>query len=435
MTPASPITVEQSGAFVEIFTLEPTADGPLRGLTFAVKDIIDIAGRNTGCGNPSWRETHPPARSHAVCIEQLLAAGAKCVGKTLSDEVAFSLVGENHFYGTPLNPKAPNRVPGGSSNGSASAVACGLADFALGTDTGGSVRMPANNCGIWGLRPSHDFISVAGVMPFAPTFDTVGVLAKNADILARAAAVLFGRVPLALPVPGVPPERTLAEPVAPTSEELGPPRVIHLIREAIALAEPDVQKAHQQTIEKIRNQFGSAVRETSLTEIVGEASKLNFDALLETYCYLQWSEIECSLGGWIADNKPQFGPVTTRNFELVTQFDRRLLPGVIARREIFYRAMRKFLGPRDLLCIPTSPSPAPMKGSLGMDQRSGNYYRSALSLTSVAGLGRLPQVSMPLATVPVEGGAAPIGLSLIGSFGEDLFLLETVRSIAAALAT
>ncbi len=410
MAETQSISIEQSGAFVETFTLEPTADGPLRGLTFAVKDIIDVAGRKTGCGNPSWRETHPPPRSHAVCVEQLLAAGGKCVGKTLTDEVAFSLVGENHFYGTPLNPKAPNRVPGGSSNGSASAVACGLVDFALGTDTGGSVRMPANNCGIWGLRPSHDFISVAGVMPFAPTFDTVGVLAKSADVLARAAGVLF-----ATPAP-----------------EAGPPRAIHLIREAFALAEPEVQAAHQKSIEGLRKQFGAAVKETALNEIVGPSSALNFDALLETYCYMQWSEIENSLGGWIADSKPTFGPVTTKNFELVQNFDRRLLPGVIARRETFYRALRKFLGPRDLLCIPTSPSPAPIKGSLGLDQRTGNYYRNALSLTSVAGLGRLPQVSMPLAEVAVDGGTAPIGLSLLGSFGEDLFLLETVKSIAAA---
>ena len=113
MAETQSISIEQCGAFVETFTLEPTADGPLRGLTFAVKDIIDVAGRKTGCGNPSWRETHLPPRSHAVCVEQLLAAGGKCVGKTLTDEVAFSLVGENHFDGTPLNPKAPNRSAGG----------------------------------------------------------------------------------------------------------------------------------------------------------------------------------------------------------------------------------------------------------------------------------------------------------------------------------
>src|SRR5262249_22497577 len=128
----------------------------------------------------------------------------------------------------------------------------------------------------------------------------------------------------------------------------------------------------------------------------------------------------------------KFGPVTTKNFELVTNFDRRLLPEMIARRETFYRALRRFLGPRDLLCVPTSPSPAPVKGGLGLDQRTGNYYRSALSLTSIAGLARLPQVSMPLVSVPVDGGTAPVGLSLLGSFGEDVFLLDTVKSVAAA---
>src|SRR4029077_5312214 len=101
------------------------------------------------------------AAAHAVCMEQLLAAGARCEGKTVSDELAFSLIGENHFYGTPLNPRTPGRVPGGSSGGSASAVACGLVDFAVGTDTGGSVRVPSSNCGIWGFRPSHGFVSVA----------------------------------------------------------------------------------------------------------------------------------------------------------------------------------------------------------------------------------------------------------------------------------
>src|SRR3954454_12128650 len=182
-------------AFVERVEVEPTASGSLDGLSFAVKDLIDIGGHKTGCGNPTWRDTHPPASVNAVCVEQLLEAGARCVGKTVSDELAFSLLGENHFYGTPLNPKAPDRVPGGSSSGSASAVACGMADFALGTDTGGSVRVPASNCGIWGFRPSHGFISVAGVNPFAPTFDTVGILAASAEILQRAASGLLACPP------------------------------------------------------------------------------------------------------------------------------------------------------------------------------------------------------------------------------------------------
>ena len=409
-------TIEQSGAFVEVFELEPTGDGPLVGMRFAVKDLIDIAGRKTGCGNPSWLETHPPARNHAVCVEQLLAAGGRCVGKTVSDEVAFSLIGENHFYGTPLNPRAPDRVPGGSSSGSASAVACGLADFALGTDTGGSVRFPASNCGIWGLRPSHGFISVAGVMPFAPTFDTVGVHARSADLLASVAAVLLGGK-------------------AKESAGSGAPAKIHVIPEAFELAQPEVREAHRPAIENLRKIYGKAVCDTSLAEMIGEGDNkpADFGAWFETYCVMQWGEIESSLGPWIAESKPTFGPVTTKSLGLVKNLDRRRVGPAILQRESFYRALRKFLGPRDLLCIPTTPAAAPVKGSLKVDQRTGDYYKAALSLTSIAGICRLPQVSMPVSSVTVDGAELPVGLSLLGSFGEDLFLLNVVQQVAAVM--
>jgi amidase len=421
------ITVQQSGAFLETFELAPTGDGLLSGLKFAAKDIIDIAGRKTGCGNPSWRETHPPARSHAVCVEQLLAAGARCIGKTVSDEVAFSLIGENHFYGTPLNPRAPDRVPGGSSSGSASAVACGLADFALGSDTGGSVRVPASNCGIWGLRPSHDFISVAGVMPFAPTFDTVGIHARSAEVLARAAAVLLGDGRHSSDN-----ARGFTSAASKVASAAAKPKSIYLLREAFELAQPEVRQAHFPAIEKLRKQFGSAVRETSLGEILDDASIKTFDSWFETYCVIQWSEIENSLGPWIADSQPTFGPVTTKNFELVKNLDRRRIAPAIVKREGYYRALRKFLGPQDLLCIPTAPAAAPIKGSLGMDQRVGDYYKRALSLTSIAGICRLPQVSMPVSVVATDGAELPVGLSLLGSFGEDLFLLDVVGRMAEA---
>src|SRR5437764_3737377 len=210
---SSAITVAQSNAFVTTFDLSPTESGPLDGLRFAVKDTIDVAGFKTGCGNPTWRDSHPAAVVHAVCVEELLHAGARCIGKTISDELAFSLLGENHFYGTPLNAHAPDRVPGGSSSGSASAVACGLVDFALGTDTGGSVRVPASNCGIWGFRPSHGLISVAGVMPFAPTLDTVGIFTRSGALLEQVASVLLA---------------TEAVPQTSTAE-IG---AIHLVREA-----------------------------------------------------------------------------------------------------------------------------------------------------------------------------------------------------------
>jgi amidase len=411
----SPITIEQSGAFVETFEPVPTRrePGSLSGLTFAVKDLIDIAGHKTGCGNPTWRDTHAPARSHAVCVEQLFAAGATCLGKTVTDELAFSLVGENHFYGTPLNAAAPNRVPGGSSSGSASAVSCGLVDFAIGTDTGGSVRVPASNCGVWGYRPSHGFISVAGVMPFAPTFDTVGVLARSAEVMARAARVLLG---------------ARVEESGDRDDKNERPASILIARDAFDMADPAVLAVHKQSIDAMRSVFGSSVREALVSDLIG----CPLSELYDTYRPVQWAEIESSLGGWIGEQEPKFGPATTKNFELVRALDRTHVRDAIDKREKYYRAMRRSLGPRDLLCIPTAPSPAPIKGSLGVDQRSGDYYRKALALTSIAGIGRLPQVSMPLSAVAVEEGFAPVGLSLIGSFGEDEFLLGLVQEIHRA---
>ncbi len=402
MSKQPPITVEASGAFVDTSTLQPTGQGPLSGVRFAIKDLIDVAGRKSGCGNPTWRDTHPPATVHAVCVEQLLAAGAAAVGKTVTDELAFSLIGANHFYGTPLNPAAPDRVPGGSSSGSASAVACGLADFALGTDTGGSVRVPASNCGIWGLRPSHGVVSLAGVMPFAPTFDTVGVLAASAEILERAMLVLLADEP--------------AQPAEPPA--------IYLLDEPFALAEPQVRDALAGPIERLRKLFGDRVRGKSLAEIVGQADA-ELDTWRDVYCVLQWAEVESSLGAWIADNRPEFGPATAISFDLVRNLDRRRVAEATARREAYCRRLRTALANGALLCLPTAPSPAPLKAGPAGDRR-GPYYRRALSLTSIAGIGRLPQISMPLGQTP-EG---PIGLSLVGGWGSDAELLAAGREIS-----
>ncbi len=397
------ITAEQSGAFVEQFLLPPSAEGPLTGLSFAVKDLIDIAGRPTGCGNPTWLATHPPAAVSAVCVEQLLAAGGQCIGKTITDEVAFSLIGENHFYGTPLNRAAPDRVPGGSSSGSASAVACGLADFALGTDTGGSVRIPASNCGLWGLRPSHGVISVAGVMPFAPTFDTVGIHARSVDVLMNVSGVL-----------------TATD--APTSFS---PGTIHVVREAFAAADDNVRQALEAHVERLGSLGGAKVRETSLAELGGDAEAADLAIWLETYCVLQWAEIGSSLGAWIEAEKPTFGPATTASLQLVKNLDRRRVVPAARRRERYCRRLNELLGPNDLLCLPTSPTLAPKKGTACHD-RAGDYYRRTLSFTAIAGIGRLPQVSMPVATV----SNVPIGLSLLTGHGEDMRLLRAASQVA-----
>ncbi len=405
---SSTITVAQSNAFVATFDVSPTGSGPLDGLRFGIKDVIDVAGWKTGCGNPTWRESHPTAVAHAVCVEQLLRAGARAVGKTISDELAFSLLGENHFYGTPLNARAPDRVPGGSSSGSASAVACDFVDFALGTDTAGSTRIPASNCGIWGFRPSHEFISLAGVNPLAPSFDTVGVLAQNADVLARVALVLLGTEPPPASKPGT----------------------IHLIREAFELVDADVQRALLKPRNQLREVFSKRVQESSLNDFFPDESGQNFAPWSDTFCTIQWAEIQSCLGAWIAEAKPEFGPAVAASFELTKQLDRRRVSEALERRERYFRSLHDFLGPTDLLCIPTTPALAPVKGAAPKRSSSGTgYYPRTLGLTSVAGIGRLPQVSLPLSHV----GGVPIGLSLLARHGQDALLLETAKRMAAEI--
>ncbi|MBA2533386.1 MAG: amidase [Rubrobacter sp.] len=399
----------ESGAFVERFEVPKTNSGPLDGLSFAVKDLIDLGGHPTGCGNPTWRQTHPPASANAVCVEQVLEAGARCVGKTITDELAFSLLGENHFYGTPLNPRAPDRVPGGSSSGSASAVACGLVDFALGTDTGGSVRVPANNCGVWGLRPSHGFVSVAGVNPFAPTFDTVGILARSVEVLASVASTLLACDAL-------------------SDEE---PVTVHLLEEAFSVADPDVHQALSEPVGWLKELFGGRVRVTSLREIDGEtgaSEEAGFQTWLGTYSVLQWAEIESCLGAWVQQTKPAFGPEAAHNFEMVKGLDRRRVGFATRKREKYFRRLGAFLGPNDLLCVPTTPALAPPKKTIGPrgSASADDYYPRALSLTSLAGIGRLPQVSLPLA----ESGGVPVGLSLLAARGRDTFLLGAAKMLA-----
>lgn len=383
-------TTSHQRAFVLRCELPPGGAGPLEGLTFAVKDLIDVAGHVTGCGNPSWRDGHPAAPASAVVVEQLLAAGARLVGKTVTDELAFSLGGENHFYGTPLNPRAPHRVPGGSSSGSASAVAQGLCDFALGTDTGGSVRVPASNCGLFGLRPTHGVISVAGVNPFAPTFDSVGLLAATGPVLRQVGQVLL---------PGV---------ARPVERIVLVTEVMELVDPAVATA---VERALPWKVERVR-----------LADLLDEP--VDLVEWGRTYSTVQWGEIWSTLGSWITSCSPEFGPSTRTNFELARGLDRSTLLSAIARREQRAEGLGRALSPGTLLCLPTVPAPAPLLGTLGHDRSQDTYYQRALGMGAVAGFGRLPQVSLPLAEV--EG--APVGVSLVGGRGQDLSLLEVAAS-------
>ncbi|HET7715002.1 MAG TPA: amidase family protein, partial [Bauldia sp.] len=222
------------GAFVteNQIAVRGSGSGPLAGLTFGVKDAIDIAGARTGFGNPDWLRTHPPATRTASAVLRLLAAGAEMVGKTHTDELAYSLTGENVHYGTPSNPRAADRIPGGSSNGSAVAVAGNLVDFALGTDCGGSVRLPASYCGIFGMRPTHGRVPVDGVIPFAPSFDVVGWFARDVEVLRKVGTVILD--------PG---------------QTAHVPRRLLVARDALAMADPEVSAALGPTTARLRSQF------------------------------------------------------------------------------------------------------------------------------------------------------------------------------------
>lgn len=387
-----------SKAFVgaSAINIKPYRSGTLDKLTFAAKDLIDLAGYKTGCGNPSWEQTHSPAAAHAICIEQLLYAGATCIGKTMTDELAFSLLGENFFYGTPVNPKAPDRVPGGSSSGSASAVACGLVDFALGTDTGGSVRVPASNCGIWGYRPSHGRISLTGVMPLVPSLDTLGVFAKNNTILNAVAAVLLN-------------EDLVQQDLEPSS--------IYLLEDLFSICDPEICAALGSIINKL------CPNKTNLSSVLTQA--LDYQGLFELFCQTQWPEIWNSHGAWITATAPVFGPATAKNFELTKMADRTHIPIYLKQRELFSSQINTFLGKHKLFCFPTTPILAPLLNSISTDRMQGDYYPRTLAMTAIAGLAGLPQVTLPLADV----AGIPIGLSLVAARGNDNYLLSVAQKL------
>jgi len=368
------------------------ADGPLAGLRLAVKDIFDIAGEVTGCGNPDWRDSHPPAAATAAAVQRLLDAGASSVGKTLTDELAFSLNGENHHYGTPVNPAAPGRIPGGSSAGSASAVAGGAVDVALGTDTGGSVRVPASYCGLWGLRPSHGAVPIDGVMPLAPSFDTVGWFARSPDVLIAVGDVLL--------------------PHGPRSR---PSRVLWA-EDAFEEAFDETRPALEDAAARLASAVGPVTR--------GRVSDGGLSAWHPMFSTLQWREIWRTHGAWIEARRPRFGPGVDARFHAASLVEDGAVTEAAAFRERAAAALDALITPDTVMVLPTAPGIAPERG---LPQDTLTAFRNrVLRLTCIAGLGRLPQVTMPVATVD----GCPVGLSLIGARGADRALLATAAAAA-----
>ena len=385
------------GAFCSFtpVTIEGRAGGPLAGMTFAAKDLFDVAGFVTGAGNADYLATHGPARATAVAVQALIDAGATLVGKTHTDELAFGLLGRNVHYGTPTNPSAPDRVPGGSSSGSAAAVAGGLVDTALGTDTGGSVRIPSSFCGIYGIRPTHGRISEVGVVPLAVSFDTVGYFARDAATLARVADVL-------LPADGMrqPAQRLL------------------IATDLFARADPAVREALQPSVAKLGHLIGAVAEQQVCPTDLGE--------WVEAFRILQAYEGWQADGAWIERTNPRFGSDVARRFQLCKSLTPAQRDAKQPVRDGVRARLADLLAHGGVLALPTAPFPAP-KRTIRYAEIDAIRDR-ILAGTCLAGLSGFPQINLPVARV--DGG--PVGLSILGAAGTDRMLLEIAQAFEKA---
>ena len=376
--------------------LAGAAHGPLAGLTFAAKDIFDVAGYVTGGGNPDWRATQAAATRTAWAVQVLVDAGATMVGKTITDEITRGILGENAHYGTPVNPRAPERVPGGSSSGSGSAVAGGLVDFALGSDTGGSVRVPASFCGLYGLRPTHGRIPLDGLLPQAPSYDTIGWFARDADLLARVGVVLLQS---SLPT-------------------MRPSRLV-IAEDTFEIADPAVTQALRPFVDRLTTHLGRATTVRLAPE--------GLAAWSDQQQVLQGREAWETAQDWIDRVNPRFSFEVTERYVMARSYTDADRAAARARQEAVRQRLDTVLTDEAVLCLPTTPTPAPLRGERISARRS---VRTRIGmLTCIAGTTGRPQINLPLAAV----GGLPVGLSLLGARGTDEVLLALARDLATGL--
>jgi len=372
------------------------ATGPLSGLRFGVKDLFDVAGYPTGGGSPFLLAMSGIKSTTAPTVQRLLDAGAAMVGKTVTDEFAFSMNGNNAHFGAPMNGAAPDRISGGSSSGSASAVSSGLCDFALGTDTGGSVRAPANHCGLYGLRPTHGRIALAGVLDLAPGFDTCGFFTRDSHSFARVAHVLMDADPVALPA---------------TPRLLWP-------TEVWALLAPDVLADAKPVAEQVQAVLGTARPVAVVRD--------SFDAMYWHFRHLQGRESWMTDGPLIERFAPPLGPGVAERFAWSRQVTDAQVAAASAFRAAYAQQIDDLLGHDGVLLMPTMPDVAPLRTA--PDSALEDYRNSAIRMLCIAGLTRTPQLSLPL----LQRNGAPMGLSLLGPRGSDLSLIALAQRLAAA---
>lgn len=369
--------------------------GPLIGLSFGVKDLFDVAGYPTGGGNPFVLAASGIKTRTAPTVQKLLDAGARMAGKTVTDELAFSMNGNNAHFGAPVNGAAPDRISGGSSSGSAAAVSWSLCDFALGTDTGGSVRAPANHCALYGLRPTHGRVSLEGALDLAPSLDTCGWFAREVQTFARVADVLLDADPAPLPA------------------------AVRLLRptDIWALAETAAVEALAPALARVEATLGAAQPTTAVLD--------SLDAMYWAFRYVQGREAWLVDGPLIERYAPPLGPGVAERFAWSKQVTDAQVTEARAFRARFRAHLAALLGKDGVLVLPTMPDIAPLRSTSEADLET--YRNRSTQMLCMAGLSGFPQLSMPLARR--EG--APLGISLLGPAGSDRSLIALAERIAA----
>jgi amidase len=364
--------------------------GPLSGVRLVVKDVIDVGGAVTGAGNPDWASAHRPAAADARAVEALTGAGAQLIAKGRCAELAFSLSGDNAHYGMPVNPAAPGRDPGGSTSGPAAAVAGGLCELGLGTDTLGSIRVPASYCGLYGYRPTHGAVDATGVLPLAQRFDTIGLLAADPELLARAAGALLGG----------------------RASDEAPPRRLVLAPDALDAAEPDVAAATREAAERLAGSLGASLE--SRPALGGDA--LDLGAALGAFSVLQGEQVWRNFGRWVETARPSLGDDVGSRIERAS----RLTAADVARAEPVAAAVAdqiRALAAGEALVVPTAGTVAPPRDASPAERQTARI--TAGRMTCLASLAGAPSMSLPLAEV----GGLPVGVALIAARGGDESLL------------
>ncbi|MGW7364423.1 amidase [Streptomyces sp. NPDC054841] len=368
-----------------------SGSGPLYGLRLAVKDVHAVAGHRTGAGNPAWLAEAEPQPAHSWAVSALLAAGADVAGIAQTDEFAYSLNGTNAHYGTPPNPAAPGRVPGGSSNGPAAAVALGEADAGLGSDTAGSIRVPSSYCGLHGFRPTHGAVPVTGMLPLAPSFDTVAWLARDAATLARLGEVLL--------------------PSAGGGGARRPFRTALVAMDLVALADMEVRDVFGRVAAEVAER--AALRIEEVPSMGGDPV-----ARAAAFATAQAAEVwECD-GAWVSAHPGALGPGLEARFSrasAVTAESRAAAELVVHRSG---RALRAALPEDTVLLLPATGGPAPRIDE--SPERKTATRDATFRLTCLASTAGLPCLVLPRMSV----NGLPVGFAVVAGHSTDRQLLE-----------